>query len=130
MTLSAGTFTHVDPAGLEVELRLDGGVTGGEERALDGGAVKLRLDASLPVTSAGGRLHWNISGQDRARLLPADPPGVAELLPGAEEGSVTAHEVVLLVAVEIPAEAAHLASHLGRETELQEADTVPEQSGS
>ena len=63
MTLSAGTFTHVDPAGLEVELRLDGGVAGGEERALDGGAVKLRLDASLPITPAGGRLHWDIPGQ-------------------------------------------------------------------
>ena len=127
MTLSAWTLTHVDPAGLEVELRLDGGVTGGEERTLDGRAVELRLDASLPVTSAGGRLHWNISGQDRTRLLPPDPPGVAELLAGAEEGSVTAHKVVLLVAVEVPAEAAHLASHLGRESELQEADPVPEQ---
>ena len=130
MTLSAWTFTHVDPAGLEVELRLDGGVTGGEERALDGGTVKLRLDASLPVTTTGGRLHWDIPGQHRTRLLPSDPPGVAELLPGAQKGSVTTHEVVLLVAVEVPAEAAHLASHLGREAELQEADAVPEQSGS
>ena len=130
MTLSPGTLAHIDPAGLEVELRLDGGVTGGEERTLDGRAVELRLDASLPVTTTGGRLDWNISGQDRTRLLPPNPPGVAEFLPGAEEGSVTAHEVVLLVAVEVPTEAAHLASHLGREAELQEADAVPEQPGS
>ena len=126
MTLSAGTLTHVDPAGLEVELGRDGGVAGREEGALDGGAVELRLDASLPVTPAGGRLHWDISGQDRTRLLPPDPPGVPELLPGAEEGSVTAHEVVLLVAVEVPAEATHLTPHLGRQTELQEADPVPQ----
>ena len=40
------------------------------------------------------------------------------------------HEVVLLVPVEVPTEAAHLTSHLGREAELQEADAVPEQPGS
>ena len=43
---------------------------------------------------------------------------------------MTAHEVVLLVAVEVPAEAAHLTSHLGREAELQETDAVPEEAGS
>ena len=122
MTLGAGTLTHVDPAGLEVELGRDGGVAGREEGALDGGAVELRLDASLPVTPAGGGLDWDIPGQDRAGLLPPDPPGVPELLAGPEVGSVAAHEVVPLVAVEVPAEAAHLASHLGRKAELQEAE--------
>ena len=130
MTLGPGTLAHVDPAGLEVELWLDGGVTGGEERTLDGGTVELGLDGSLPVAPAGGRLHRNIPGQHRAGLLPSHPPGVPELLPGAEEGPVAAHEVVLLVAVEVPAEAAHLTSHLGREAELQETDAVPEEAGS
>ena len=127
VALSPGTLTHVDPAGLEVELGRDGGVAGREEGALDGGAVELRLDASLPVTPAGGRLDRNIPGQDRAGLPPPNSPGVPELLAGPEKGSVAAHEVVPLVAVEVPAEAAHLASHLGGETELQEADPVPEQ---
>ena len=39
-----------------------------------------------------------------------------------------APEVVPLVAVEVPAEAAHVTSHLGRETQLEEADPVPEES--
>ena len=126
VTLSAGTLTHVDPAGLEVELGRDGGVAGREEGALDGGAVELRLDASLPVTPAGGGLDRNVPGQDRAGLPPPNPPGVPELLAGPEKGSVAAHEVVPLVAVEVPAEATHLTPHLGRQTELQEADPVPQ----
>ena len=130
MTLGPGTLAHVDPAGLEVELWLDGGVTGGEERTLDGGTVELRLDGSLPVAPAGGRLDVDVPGQDRAGLPAPHPPGVPELLPGAEQGPVAAHEVVLLVAVEVPAEAAHLTSHLGREAELQETDAVPEEAGS
>ena len=41
VALSTGTLTHVDPAGLEVELGRDSCVAGREEGALDGGAVEL-----------------------------------------------------------------------------------------
>ena len=47
VALAAGTLAHVDAARLEVELRRHRGVARGEQRAADGGAVELRLDAAL-----------------------------------------------------------------------------------
>ena len=126
VTLSPGTLAHVNPAGLEVELWRDGCVALGEERTLDSGAVQLGLDGSLPVSAARRRPSRDVPGQDRASLAASHPPRVTELLPGAEQSAVTAPEVVPLVAVEVPAEATHLTPHLGRQTELQEADPVPQ----
>ena len=48
-------------------------------------------------------------------------------LAGGEQVPAPPDEVVPLVAVEVAAEAAHVAPHPGRDAELQEAHAVPEQ---
>ena len=65
----------------------------------------------------------------RASPPPADPPGVAKLLPGLQQVPVPSNQVVPLVAVKVPAEAAHLARHAGRYGQLKEAHPVPQDPG-
>ena len=69
----------------------------------------------------------DVPRQHGARLLAAHSPRVAELLAIGEQGPAPPDEVVPLVAVEVAAEPAHVAPHLGRDAELQEAHSVPEE---
>jgi hypothetical protein len=64
MALRARTLAHVNPAGLEVVVRLDLPVTLREQGGLDGGAVLRGPDVAVPVLAARRRLQGDISRQD------------------------------------------------------------------
>jgi hypothetical protein len=64
MALCARTLAHVDPAVLEVVVRLDLPVTLREQGGLDGGAVLRGPDVAVPVLAARRRLQGDISRQD------------------------------------------------------------------
>ena len=70
----------------------------------------------------------HVPRQHGARPQPAHPPVVPERLPVAvhEARAVAAVEIVGLVAVVISAEAAHSVPELGRDFELEEADSIPQ----
>ena len=128
MALRARTLAHVYPAGLEVKVRLDPRVTGGEQRRLDGGAVPVRPDVAVPVLPAGRRRGGHVPREHGAGPPAPHPPAVAELLARGQEAAVPPDQVVPLVAVEVAAEAAHVARPAAGHGQLEKGDAVPQEA--
>ncbi len=107
MALIARALAHVEPAGVEVVLRVDLCATLLEQRRVESVAVSDRTDAAFPRLGAVRLVRSrHVSGKYGAGTHAADAPRVSEVLAVSEVFPFSAEEVVSGVSVEVAAKSA------------------------